>query len=89
MPILESVGAHTKLILASERITINGTRGSVLRRFDESLLFRANRATAVKLREVSKVYESAVGYIVLTIGNHPPVECSRRQSVEFRRMREI
>ena len=49
----------------------------------------ANRATAVNLREVSKVSESPEGYVVLTIGNHPPVECSRRQSVEFRRMREI
>jgi len=87
--ILESVGAYTKLILASERITINGTLGSVLRRFDESLFFRANRATAVNLREVSKVSESPEGYVVLTIDNHPPVECSRRQSVEFRRMREI
>ena len=87
--ILESVGAYTKLILANERITINGTLGSVLRRFDESLFFRANRATAVNLREVSKVSESEEGYVVLAIGNHPPVECSRRQSVEFRRMREI
>jgi two-component system LytT family response regulator len=87
--ILESVGAYTKLILADQRVTINGTLGKVLRRFDPELFFRANRATAVNLREVSKVSESAEGYVVLTVGNHPPVECSRRQSVEFRRMREI
>jgi two-component system LytT family response regulator len=87
--ILESVGAYTKLILADQRVTINGTLGKVLRRFDPELFFRANRATAVNLREVSKVSESAEGYVVLTIGNHPPVECSRRQSVEFKRMREI
>jgi len=87
--ILESVGAYTKLILANERITINGTLGKVLRKFETSLFFRANRSTAVNLREVSRVSETAEGYIVLTVGNHPPVECSRRQSVEFRRMREI
>jgi two-component system LytT family response regulator len=87
--ILESVGAYTKLILADQRVTINGTLGKVLRRFNPELFFRANRATAVNLREISKVSESAEGYVVLTIGNHPPVECSRRQSVEFRRMREI
>ena len=87
--ILESVGAYTKLILADQRVTINGTLGRVLQRFDPELFFRANRATAVNLREVSKVSESPEGYVVLTIGNHPPVECSRRQSVEFRRMREI
>ena len=87
--ILESVGAYTKLILADQRVTINGTLGRVLQRFDPELFFRANRATAVNLREVSKVSESPEGYVVLTLGNHPPVECSRRQSVEFRRMREI
>jgi two-component system LytT family response regulator len=87
--ILESVGAYTKLILADQRVTINGTLGKVLRRFDPELFFRANRATAVNFREVSKVSESTEGYVVLTVGNHPPVECSRRQSVEFRRMREI
>lgn len=87
--ILESVGAYTKLILANERITINGTLGSVLRRFDETLFFRANRATAVNLREVTKVSESAEGHVVLTIAENPAVELSRRQSVEFRKRREI
>jgi len=87
--ILESVGAYTKLILADQRVTINGTLGRVLQRFDPELFFRANRATALNFREVSKVAENADGHVLLTVGTHPPVELSRRQSVEFRRRREI
>ncbi len=50
---------------------------------------RAKRATALNFLEVSKVAENSDGHVLLTIGAHPPVELSRRQNVEFRRMREI
>jgi len=86
--IMESVGAYTKLILTNERIIINGTLGKVLKRFDTSIFFRANRKTAVNLRDVTKVSEIK-GQVILSIANQPPVECSRRHSIEFREMREI
>jgi two-component system LytT family response regulator len=87
--ILESVGAYTKIVMDQGNITINGTLTSVMERLDPTLFFRANRAAAVNLRDITKVSQSEEGHVVLEIGQHPPIELSRRASVEFRRERGI
>ena len=87
--ILESVGAYTKIVMDQGNITINGTLTSVMERLDPTLFFRTNRAAAVNLRDITKVSQSEEGHVVLEIGKHPPIELSRRASVEFRRERGI
>jgi two-component system LytT family response regulator len=87
--ILESVGAYTKIITDSGNIMINGTLTGVLERLNPRIFFKANRSQAINLREVTKVSEADSGNVVVEIGNHPPLELSRRHSIEFRRDRGI
>jgi two-component system LytT family response regulator len=87
--ILESSGAYTRIIQPGGNITITGTLSSVIERLDPAVFFRASRAQAVNLHHVAKVDEGMSGNMLLHLDNDMKVEVSRRQSVEFRKLRAI
>jgi len=87
--VLESSGAYTRIIQPSGNITITGTLTSVMDRLDPDVFFRASRAQGLNLKHVSKVEDSFNGNLVLHLDGGMKVEVSRRQSVEFRKLRAI
>lgn len=87
--LLESSGAYTRIIHPSGNLTITGTLTSVMQRIDSNIFFRASRAQGVNLKRVVKVDESLKGSLVLHLECGMKAEVSRRQSVEFRRLRAI
>jgi two-component system LytT family response regulator len=87
--ILESNDSYTKVIRQDGNNMINGSLKSVLDRLDPDLFFSTTRKTAVNLREITAVSENEAGNIVLEIGEHTPIELSRRRSVLFRKKRGI
>jgi len=86
---LESSGAYTRIIQPAGNITITGTLTSVMERLDPAVFFRASRAQGVNLHHVSKVDEGVSGNMLLHLDGGMKVEVSRRQSVEFRKLRAI
>ncbi|MEI6279342.1 MAG: LytTR family DNA-binding domain-containing protein, partial [Verrucomicrobiae bacterium] len=70
-------------------ITITGTLTSVMERLDPAVFFRASRAQGVNLQHVSKVDEGISGNMLLHLDGGMKVEVSRRQGVEFRKLRAI
>ena len=87
--VLESCGAYTRIFQRSGNITITGTLTSVMERLDPMVFFRASRAQGVNLQHVAKVLDSENGSLVLHLDGGTKVEVSRRQSIEFRRLRAI
>jgi len=86
---LESSGAYTRILQPGGNITITGTLTSVMERLDPNVFFRASRSHGVNLNHVGKVHDGAGGCLVLDIDDGTKVEVSRRQSIEFRRLRAI
>ncbi|MFZ4776983.1 MAG: LytR/AlgR family response regulator transcription factor [Terrimicrobiaceae bacterium] len=87
--VLESSGAYTRIIQPAGNITITGTLTSVMERLDPAVFFRASRAQGANLLHVSKVDEGINGNMLLHLDGGMKVEVSRRQSVEFRKLRAI
>lgn len=86
---LEASEAYTRIILGDGTgLTVNGTLKSVLQRLDPDLFFPANRTHAINLDHVAKVDDGAVG-LTITMTNNLQLELSRRQSIEFRRLKSI
>ena len=86
---LEASDSYTRIILGDGRgPTVNGTLRSVLHRLDPDLFFPANRTHAINLDHVTKVDDGEVG-LTITMANNLKIELSRRQSIEFRRLKSI
>jgi len=87
--ILESSGAYTRIIQPGGNITVTGTLTSVMDRLDPAVFFRASRSHGLNIHHVFKVDEVDNGNLLLHLDGGMKVEVSRRQSVEFRRLRGI
>jgi two-component system LytT family response regulator len=86
---LEASEAYKRIILGDgTSLTVNGTLKSVLQRLVPDLFFPANRTHAINLDHVAKVDDGAVG-LTITMTNNLQLELSRRQSIDFRRLKSI
>ena len=87
--LLEACRNSTLVHLANGDILLRRSLGSMERRLDSSMFFRANRSSIVNLGHVKQPRLGKDGGLVFVLKDGKEVAFSRRQSTLFRRIRSL